>query len=125
MIPAEPGKRYDLRKDKYSKARGGKSVFLNIFCSSCGCHLALYQKDGQGALLRLYLDRIFAPAELAQLQLINRGKGTVPNLECPKCRALIGIPMVYQPEGRLAIRLQRGSIAKRVCEPAVGGHEWR
>lgn len=106
-------KKYKVKKDRYAKTRGGNSHFLDIFCSTCNSHIALYQKDGSGALLRMYLDRIFAPAALATLQDQSDGKKDVPNLQCPKCRALIGIPMVYELESRLAFRLVRGSFAKK------------
>lgn len=106
-------KKYDFKKDKYSKVRGGNSRFLDIFCSACNSHVALYQKDGPGALLRTYLDRIFAPTELSDLQYKNEAKKGLPNLQCTKCQALIGVPMVYEPENRLAFRMVHGSFAKK------------
>ncbi|MFH1030388.1 MAG: hypothetical protein V1770_03970 [bacterium] len=106
-------KKYKLKKDRYAKTRGGNSHFLDIFCSTCNSHIALYQKDGSGALLRMYLDRIFAPAALATLKDQSDGKKDVPNLQCPKCCALIGVPMVYELENRLAFRLIRGSFTKK------------
>ncbi len=102
-----------LKKDKYVNARGGNSHFLDIFCSKCNQYLALYQKDGQGRLLRMYLDRIFAPPELSLLQSKTSGKAEMPNLQCSKCGTLIGVPMVYEAERRLAFRLVPGSFAKK------------
>lgn len=109
----ENHKKHDPKKDRYSKARGGNSRFLDIICSTCNSHVALYQKDGPGALLRMYLDRIFEPSALASLQHQSGGKKDLPNLQCPKCRTLIGTPMVYELESRLAFRLVRGSFAKK------------
>ncbi|HBV02007.1 MAG TPA: hypothetical protein DEB69_01125 [Candidatus Komeilibacteria bacterium] len=106
-------KKHVLKKDRHSKNRGGNSRFLDIFCSACNSHVALYQKDGPGALLRMYLDRIFAPVSLATLQDQGGGKKDLLNLQCPKCSALIGTPMVYELESRLAFRLVRGSFAKK------------
>lgn len=109
----ENPKKHFPKKDRYSKERGGNSRFLDIFCSVCNSHVALYQKDGPGALLRMYLDRIFAPVALSTLQNQGGGKKDLPNLRCPKCSALIGTPMVYELESRLAFRLVRGSFAKK------------
>ena len=106
-------KKHAFKRDRYSRARGGNSRFLNIYCSGCRSHLTLYQKDGPGALLRMYLDRIFAPAALAALQNNGGGKKEISNLQCPKCQALIGTPMIYKMEDRPAFHLRRGSFTKR------------
>lgn len=113
MANNTPEKHTLLKKGRYSKARGGNSRFLDIFCSACNSHIALYQKDGPGALLRMYLDRIFAPSTLTALRHQGDDKKDVPNLQCPKCHVLIGIPMVYRSENRLAFRLIRGSFTKK------------
>lgn len=105
-------KKYAIKNDRYSKTRGGNSRFLNIFCCACNNHIALYQKDGHGALLRMYLDRIFAPFALSALRYHGCDKKDIPNLECSKCHATIGIPIVYEPENRLAFRMVRGSFVK-------------
>jgi len=102
-----------FKKDKYVNARGGNSHFLDIYCSRCGQHLALYQKDGHGSLLRTYLDRIFEPQELSLLQLKSSNKRDIPSFKCPKCGSLVGTPMVYEREQRLAFRLIRGSFVKK------------
>ncbi len=105
--------KHALKKDRYVNARGGNSQFLDLYCSGCKQHLALYQKDGRGSLIRLYLDRIFAPKELSDLCFQGLGKNTMPNLKCPNCGLLIATPMVYEPEQRLAFRLVRGSFSKK------------
>lgn len=104
---------YTLKKDRYARSRGGNSHFLNLYCSKCNCHLALYQKDGHGSLLRLYLDRIFAPKDLYELQFQGNSKGDLPSFKCSNCQTLIGVPMIYEPENRLAFRLIQGSFAKK------------
>jgi hypothetical protein len=106
-------KRHTLKNDRYAKSRGGNSHFLDIHCSSCGSHMLLYQKDGQGSLLRLYLDRILEPSELSSLQFQGGGKVKLPNLYCKKCKALVATPMVYARESRLAFRLVPGSFIKK------------
>ncbi len=74
----------------------------------------VYQKDGPGPLWRCYLDRIFAPPELATLQHQVHHKREMSNLTCPQCGKLLGVPDVYEPENRLAYRLRRGQVKKTV-----------
>ncbi|MCX6780400.1 MAG: hypothetical protein NT034_04485 [Candidatus Magasanikbacteria bacterium] len=111
----EPTK-HNFKKDRYAKSRGGNSRFLNIFCSACNTHVALYQKDGPGALLRMYIDRIFAPPALVTLQDKATDKKDLANLHCSKCGALIATPMVYELENRLALRMIHGSFSKKVSD---------
>lgn len=115
---------HSFKRDRYVNARGGNSHFLDIYCSKCSQHIALYQKDGHGRLLRMYLDRIFEPRDLSYLQSRASSKAEVPNLKCPKCSALIGMPMVYEAEKRLAFRLIYGSFVQKksdgVYPPAQG-----
>lgn len=105
-----------FKKDRYSRTRGGRSNFFNIFCSACNTHVVLYQKDGPGALLRMYIDRIVAPLTLAALQDSVREKKDLENLHCVHCNALIATPMVYEPENRLAFRMVPGSFSKKVSD---------
>jgi phage FluMu protein Com len=102
---------HSFKHDRYSSARGGNSHFLELHCAQCDQFISLYQKDGPGRLLRLYLDRVFEPSELSVLQVVVSREVDVPDLKCPKCKALLGTPMVYKPERRLAFRLIRGRIA--------------
>lgn len=108
--------KHKFKKDRYAKSRGGSSRFLNIVCSACNTHIALYQKDGPGALLRMYIDRIFAPPALAALQDQVSDKNDLPNLRCSKCDALIATPMVYELEHRLALRMTHGSFSKKTSD---------
>lgn len=103
-----------LKSDKYRKARGGYSRFLNIYCDHCGYLVLLYQKDGFGELKRLYLDRIHEPQKLSELQHTQIKK--VPNLICPKCGSLIAIPYTYPKEKRKAFRLFVGTVKKKVSK---------
>lgn len=91
-----------LKSDRYKKSRGGSSKLFDIKCHHCGNHLFFYQKDGPGALKRMYLDRIY------QFGNINLNK----NLVCSKCQTLIAIPMVYKKENRDALRLFVGAVIK-------------
>lgn len=91
-----------MKRDQYSRARGGTSQMLDISCSNCGARLLSYQKDGPGRLLRCYIDRIFWPENF---------DGTVP-FKCSGCGQLIGTPMTYKPEDRPAIRLIQTAFRK-------------
>ncbi|MDO8668817.1 MAG: hypothetical protein Q7K65_00805 [Candidatus Buchananbacteria bacterium] len=93
-----------LKSDKFKKSRGGYSRWLSLSCEKCKAQLMIYQKDGPGILKRLYIDRIVFPTHM-------NGK---PKLECKKCRTILGVPMVYKKENRLAYRLFAGAIEKKI-----------
>lgn len=104
----------ELKQDKYRRARGGKAVVLEISCSACSNVLMLYQKDGPGALMRSYLNRIHHPPELANLDANPRVQepSDLSPLRCSHCKQLMGIPMRHT-DGRLAFRLLRGSFRRQ------------
>jgi hypothetical protein len=108
------GQTFELKNDKYRKARDGVAKFLDISCANCGTWLLLYQKDGIGTVKRLYLNRIFAPASLAALQTNSAITSTkhMKKLTCTNCNAIIGTPMLYD-DGRLAYLLRLGSFSKK------------
>ena len=101
-----------FKQDKYKKTRGGYSRLLEVKCEKCGNIIALYQKDGPGPLKRMYIDRIFSPERLTNLQNVTIKK--IPNLVCAKCKQLIGVPYIYEKEKRPAFRLFEGSITKKI-----------
>lgn len=101
-----------LKKDRFSKARGGNSHLLQINCTKCGSYIVTYQKDGIGTLIRMYADRVVEPEQYKNLQFTNNKNG-LPNLSCANCKQIIGIPMIYEAENRLAFRLIRGSFVKK------------
>lgn len=106
----EKSKKYEIKKDRFTRARGGSSSFLLVSCSQCGEPIALYQKDGPGSLLRMYLDKIHAPDDLSASLSLYTQKKDVPNLHCSQCNILLAVPMIYEPEKRLAYRIIRGSV---------------
>lgn len=69
-----------------------------------------YQKSGSGKLVRLYLDRVVEPEELARLKSAGN-KSDLPAFKCRNCDASLGIPMIES--GRLAYRLVPGAVGKR------------
>ena len=98
-----------LKKDAYRAARGGRSQLFDLSCERCGSHVALYQKDGPGPLKRIYLDRIHAPAALSAGTSVRK----MSDLVCTKCGEQLGIPMIYEKEGRIAYKLFQSVIAKK------------
>ncbi len=94
-----------FQSDKYKKARGGKSRWLQIFCEKCEELLVKYQKDGPGILKRMYLDRMMG---------VDTGKWLKENLVCSKCETVLGVPIIYKKEDRPAIRLFAGAVGKKI-----------
>lgn len=101
-----------FKRDKYKSARGGYSRFLEIICRKCEASILLYQKDGPGNLRRLYLDRIFAPDTLINLQ--HKETKDIPALKCQKCGETLGTPYIYAKEKRKAFRLYQDSVIKKI-----------
>lgn len=100
----------EIKKDKYYRDRGKTFTILRIICVKCHKEVLLYQKDGRGSLLRLYLNRILAPESLASLQDTIKTIKDMHLLKCD-CGNTIGIPMMHW-EGRLAFKLIHGSFIK-------------
>lgn len=103
-----------LKSDKFRKVRGGHSRFLDVCCEHCEAKVLVYQKDGPGILKRIYLDRIFAPESLVNLQ--HLAIDMVPNLVCLECETVLGVPFVYKKEKRNAFRLFVGAVTKKVVK---------
>ena len=96
-----------LKNDKYRRSRGGYSRILAISCEKCGSLACRYQKDGPGALRRMYLDRI-SDAEVS----LNR-----KDLSCPKGH-LLGVKIIYEKEKRPAFRLFVDAVTKKIVKSA-------
>jgi len=105
-------KKYLFKTDKYKKDRGGYSRLLNLHCLRCNHLICVYQKDGPGNLRRLYMDRIFDPIELTDLEKKSLAK--IPNLKCRNCKELLGTPYVYPREKRKAFRLYQDALVKKI-----------
>jgi ribosomal protein S27E len=80
----------------------GPSKFLVVRCSSCKSRVLLYQKDGPRALIRMYVDRIYATKELAELKYSIGTKSELASIKCPNCNELLAVSTVYEKEKRLA-----------------------
>ncbi|PJA93517.1 MAG: hypothetical protein CO132_02705 [Candidatus Kerfeldbacteria bacterium CG_4_9_14_3_um_filter_45_8] len=108
-------------RDSYSDTRGGQSIWINLFCASCGEWLAQYQKDygapeHSGPLYRGYLDRFARPKGLvATFRQIHAVTELQP-LCCEGCGATVAIPLLYTKESRLALEFQRAAVIKRTLD---------
>lgn len=103
--------KFKINNDKYRKNRGGTSKIYEIHCYVCKYEVCTYQKDGPGALKRLYSDRILFP-EKHKAVLTNESQ----DLICPNCKLVLGMKMVYKPEDRDAYRLFVGAITKKLIK---------
>ena len=97
-----------LKKDKYSKTRGGQSRLLDINRPDCKIHICFYQKDGPGLLKRMYLDRI---KDSKYHRLENLIFTELPQFTCPNCNRHLGIPFIYKVEKRQGFRLFVGAVS--------------
>ncbi|MDO8668312.1 MAG: hypothetical protein Q7K35_04440 [bacterium] len=103
-----------LKNDRFKKNRGGYSRLLDISCEGCGRHLCFYQKDGLGMLKRMYFDRIYNSEEYNNLENLPIKK--LPQLICKNCSRLLGVPIEYKKEKRLAFRLFQGTVMKKIVK---------
>ncbi len=102
---------FKLKKDKFKSSRSGYSKLLDIYCRKCDNIVAIYQKDGPGNLRWMYLDRIFSPENLTNLQNLNLKD--ISELKCPKCGQILGSLYIYEKESRPAFRLFVDAVIKR------------
>lgn len=101
------------RKSKRGKRKLPSGSFaLTVICAVCREPVLLYQKDGRGGLLRMYLDRVLEPPALAALADSCAAKSDVPVLVCASCESVLGAPMMHK-DGRLAWRVIPGRVMKQ------------
>jgi hypothetical protein len=105
-------KKLEFKKDGFKKSRGGYSRFLTISCAKCGEFVLLYQKDGPGALKRMYFDRIFSPKMFVGLEALPFKK--IPPLICMKCEHVLAVPYLYEKENRPSFRVFEGAVGKKL-----------
>ena len=104
--------------DHFKTRRGGTSKWLMVSCRECQADLFVYQKDGTGQLLRIYLDRIFS-ALSGQRPYKGFTEQQLGALVCLRCDTMIGVPMTYKKyaENRLAERIVPPGPILRIIEP--------
>lgn len=94
-----------FKNDKFRRVRGGYSRLLVISCEKCGAEVCKYQKDGPGALRRMYIDRI----RESKVSLLRK------DLSCLK-QHLLGVRVVYEKENRPAYRLFVDAVKKTIIK---------
>lgn len=104
--------KYKFKKDAYMRRRGTPAM-LAVLCAHCRAYVMSYQKDGDGPLLRCYLDRIHHPKKLAGDQHEEFSKKGFPNLCCDACQSILGFPIIYKKEKRPAYHLTPGSFVTK------------
>jgi hypothetical protein len=87
----------------------------DIHCGKCEAYVLTYKKEGAGkGILRLYLGQITGPPALvAQLRADFRKVNEVPNLACPSCGEVLGVPAVSKGQ-RWAYRMRQGYFHRRL-----------
>ena len=101
-----------IEKDLAYRKRGGTAQWLLLLCGTCKKEITLYQKDGPGQLLRLYLDRITGSQGERPFKNINYEQ--IKNLSCLACNSVIATPMIYGKDDRprTALRLINNGVEK-------------
>ncbi len=95
---------YKIKNDKYKSARGGHSRILDVSCAKCGTHVTYYQKDGPGALMRMYLDRMIDNASQTD------------DLVCTGCMQILAKKYIFEKEQRPAYRMFVGAFTKKIVK---------
>jgi len=103
---------FNTCKDKSTKPKKGSRIF-QIYCSKCGSEVCVYQKEGAGNLLRIFLNKIISPNNMVEMFKTIKTKRDLHGLKCPSCGELIGVPMIYDKDNRLAFRLIPNKIIKK------------
>lgn len=93
--------------DKYTKGRGSFSKRVEVKCVNCAELLFDYQKEGHGAIEKIYFDSI----------LDNFVVKKEAKLICPKCQKLLGSRFVFGKEKRQAFKVYPGAIYYRIAVP--------
>lgn len=88
-----------FKVDKHSKARGGSSKILTLYCGSCGNYVMSYQKDGPGKLLRCYRDRIHAIVGGLPPAFTSESLREAFPLICAACKTKLAVPIIYTGYG--------------------------
>ena len=101
-----------FKRDAYMKKRGTPAMLV-ITCAQCQRYLMCYQKDGPGPLLRCYLDRIHHPEYLENRQHETLDVHMASKLKCQGCEVVIGSPIIYEKENRLAYHMRPGFFHRK------------
>ena len=92
-----------------------KYKIYDIHCGKCQHYLLTYHKYGAGkGILRLYLANIAAPTSYMNLHMSNHATiKAVPNLQCPSCSEVIGVPTVSKGQ-KWVYRMRQGFFHRKL-----------
>lgn len=93
--------------DKYTKGRGNFNKKVEIKCVNCAEILFNYQKEGNGAIEKLFFDSI----------LDNFGVKKDSKLKCLKCEKILGSRFIFGKEKKMAFKVYPGAIYYRIVVP--------
>ncbi len=88
-----------------------------ILCGKCSTYILTYHKYGAGkGILRLYFHRIAAPEALSNLHKSHyTNVKDAPNLSCPECGEVLGVPVVSKGN-KWAFRMRQGLFHRKLVK---------
>ena len=90
-----------------------KYKIYEISCGACGTYVLTYHKFGSGkGILRLYFHRIAQPDNL--VKELDKAFKEVPNLACPKCETVLGLPDVQK--GKKVFRMRKSWFHRKLLK---------
>lgn len=89
----------------------------HILCGKCETHVLTYHKYGAGkGILRLYQANIAAPENLVNLLSRHFSKiNEVPNLICPSCEEVLGVPAISKGQ-KWVYRMRQGYFHRKLVK---------
>ena len=99
----------------YTLNMAQKFKIYQISCGKCGAYVLTYHKHGAGkGILRLYLGNIAGPDQLVTVLSsdFNNVK-EVPNLSCPSCQEVLGVPIISKGK-KWAFRMRQGYFHRKL-----------
>ena len=96
---------------------GQKYKTFEISCGKCGAYVLSYHKYGQGkGILRLYLEHISAPPEMAQLYQDFTGElKKLRHLQCKACEEVLGVAAASK-SGKPVYRMRQGIFHRKLMK---------
>lgn len=87
-----------IQKNKECKKVKGSHLLL-VSCGHCKEDLAVYQKQGRGKLLNMYLERI-----------VEASFNFDSILNCPNCQEKLGMKIQSKTKGKEAYKMRRSTF---------------
>ena len=96
---------------------GKKYKTYNIHCGKCEASVLTYHKYGAGkGILRLYHANIVAPTNLVKKLNSHFSKiNEVPNLKCPACEEVLGVPTISKGQ-KWVYRMRQGYFHRKLVK---------